>query len=159
MLNKTQVKKKRGGWGRDSEPIKKIFYENFCSAYSRHILAESHLSSFSGPGNSSRKFLGFFPNIIPDHLEAENPLCPWPPGTAVACLLVRGTEHPHGEHVGKMVSVLEDIRSGRGNRAGPCERVRHTNITKINPRSVENPSANVTMDSRSTSSQRGTGRS
>lgn len=30
----------------------------------------------------------------------------------MACLLVRGTEHPHTGDVGKMVSALEDLRSG-----------------------------------------------
>lgn len=53
-------------------------------------------------------------------------------GLRVACLSVRGTRDPHTGHVGKMVSVFEDLRSGKGHRTGPCERVRHTNITKIN---------------------------
>lgn len=38
--------------------------------------------------------------------------------------MVRGTEHPHTEDVGKMVSVLEDVRSSGGGRTDPCERVR-----------------------------------
>lgn len=99
--------------------------------FQKNFLAESHLSPFSGPGNSSRKCSGLFPNIIRDHSEAENPLCPRPPGTPGG-LSVRGTRHPHTGDVGKMVSVLEDLRSGKGHRTGPCERVRHTNITKIN---------------------------
>lgn len=45
--------------------------------------------------------------------------------------MVRGTEHPHSEDVGKMVSVLEDVRSSGRDRTDPCERVRRTNRIKI----------------------------
>lgn len=45
--------------------------------------------------------------------------------------MVRGTKHPHAGDVGKMVSVLEDLRSSGRDRTDPCERVMHTNIIKI----------------------------
>ena len=70
------------------------------------------MSPFSGPGNSSRKCSGLFPNIISDHLKAENPFCPRPPGTLSG--LPAGQGHQASPHwdVGKMVSALEDLRSG-----------------------------------------------
>lgn len=68
--------------------------------------------------------------------------------------MVRGSEHPHTGDVGNTVSVLEGLRSGREDRTGPCERVRHTNIMKINnahPRNSQKPSTDTTLNSRSDS--------
>lgn len=71
--------------------------------------------------------------------------------------MVRGTEHPHTGDVGKMVLVLEDVRSGGGDRTDPCERVRHTNIIKMKQMQILSAvrvTADVSLVSGSTLSHR-----
>ena len=106
----------------------------------KNFLAGSHRSPFSGPGNSRRKCSGLFPNIISDHLKAENPLCPRPPGTLSG--LPAGQGHRTSPHWGCGKDGLCPGGLGwgaGGDRRDPCERVRHTNITKISQRQTRAP--------------------